>query len=98
VVVLNHNNCDAVLLGLEEGGVLQSLVVRAALATALFRIGDLCLVRAAHVDKLAVLSVIARDAIAEPLANGFAIAPPRFGPYCCAKIYESQLSSPSPGR
>ena len=35
VVVLNRNNPDAVLIGLEEGGLLQAPGVRAALAAAL---------------------------------------------------------------
>ena len=38
VVVLNRNNPDAVLIGLEEGGLLQAPGVRAALATALLGI------------------------------------------------------------
>ncbi len=59
VVVLNRNNPDAVLIGLEEGGVLQSPGVRAALATALFRDGELSLVRAAHVAEMDVVSFIA---------------------------------------
>ncbi len=59
VVVLNRNNPDAVLIGLEEGGLLQALGVRAALATALFRDGVLSLVRAAHVAELDVASFIA---------------------------------------
>ena len=43
VVVLNRNSPDAVLIGLEQCGVLQSPGVRAALATALFRDGELSL-------------------------------------------------------
>ena len=42
VVVLNRDHPDAVLIGLEQGGVLQAPGVRAALATALFRDGELC--------------------------------------------------------
>ena len=52
VVVLNRDHPDAVLIGLEEGGVLQAPGVRAALATALFRDGELSLVRAARVAEL----------------------------------------------
>ena len=52
-------NPDAVLIGLEEGGLLQAPGVRAALATALFRDGELSLVRAAHVAELDVASFIA---------------------------------------
>ena len=59
VVVLNRNNLDAVLIGLEEGGVLQAPGVRAALAKALFRDGELSLARAAHVAEMDVASFIA---------------------------------------
>ena len=59
VVVLNRDNPDAVLLGLEEGGLLQAPGVRAALATALFRDGELSLVRAAHVAAMDVSHFIA---------------------------------------
>ena len=52
-------NPDAVLIGLEEGGLLQAPGVRAALATALFRDGELSPVRAAHVAELDVASFIA---------------------------------------
>ena len=59
VVVLNRNNRDAVLIGPEEVGLLQAPGVRAALATALFRDGELSLVRAAHVAEMDVASFIA---------------------------------------
>ena len=59
VVVLNRNSPDAVLIGFEQGGVLQSPGVRAALATALFRDGELSLFRAAHVAEMDVASFIA---------------------------------------
>jgi predicted HTH domain antitoxin len=58
VVVLNRDNPDAVLIGLESGGVLQSPGVRAALATALFRDGELSLARAAHVAQMDVAGFI----------------------------------------
>jgi len=58
VVVLNRDHPDAVLIGLEQGGVLQAPGVRAALATALFRDGELSLVRAARVAELDVASFI----------------------------------------
>lgn len=58
VVVLNRNNPDAVLIGLEQGGLLQAPGVRAALATALFRDGELSLVRAAHVAEMDVATFI----------------------------------------
>ena len=59
VVVLNRDHPDAVLLGLEDGGLLQAPGVRAALATALFRDGELSLVRAAHVAQMDVTCFIA---------------------------------------
>jgi antitoxin (DNA-binding transcriptional repressor) of toxin-antitoxin stability system len=57
VVVLNRDNPDALLIGLEQGGMLQAPGVRAALATALFRDGEL--VRAAHVAEMDVARFIA---------------------------------------
>ncbi|WP_341885394.1 UPF0175 family protein [Synechococcus sp. UW140] len=59
VVVLNRDHPDAVLIGLEQGGVLQAPGVRAALATALFRDGELSLARAARVAEMDVASFIA---------------------------------------
>ena len=58
VVVLNRDNPDALLIGLEQGGLLQAPGVRAALATALFRDGELSLTRAAHVADMDVASFI----------------------------------------
>ncbi|MFM7548262.1 MAG: UPF0175 family protein [Cyanobacteriota bacterium] len=58
VVVLNRDHPDAVLIGLEQGGVLQAPGVRAALATALFRDGELSLVRAARVAEMDVARFI----------------------------------------
>ena len=58
VVVLNRDHPDAVLIGLEQGGVLQAPGVRAALATALFHDGELSLVRDARVAELDVASFI----------------------------------------
>ena len=58
VVVLNRDHPDAVLIGLEQGGVLQAPGVRAALATALFRDGELSLARAARVAEMDVASFI----------------------------------------
>ena len=52
MVVLNRDHPDALLVGLEEGGLLQAPGVRAALATALFRDGELSRVRAAHVEQM----------------------------------------------
>ena len=59
VVVLNRDNLDALLIGLEQGGMLQAPGVRAALATALFRDGELSLVRAAHGAEMDVARFIA---------------------------------------
>ena len=50
---------DAVLIGLEQGGVLHAPGVRAALAIALFRDGELSLARAARVAEMDVASFIA---------------------------------------
>jgi predicted HTH domain antitoxin len=58
VVDLNRDHPDAMLIGLEQGGVLQAPGVRAALATALFRDGELSLARAARVAELDVASFI----------------------------------------
>jgi predicted HTH domain antitoxin len=58
VVVLNRDNPDALLIGLEPGGLLQAPGVRAALATALFRDGELSLARAARVAEMDVASFI----------------------------------------
>ena len=60
VVVLNRDHPDAVLIGLEQGGVLQAHGVRAALATALFRDGELSLARAARVAEMDVAGFIAQ--------------------------------------
>ena len=49
VVVLNRDHPDAVLVGLDQDGILQAPGVRAALATGLYRHGDLSLSRAARV-------------------------------------------------
>ena len=59
VVVLNRDHPDAVLIGLEQGGVLQAPGVRAALATALVRDGELSLARAARVAEMDVANFIA---------------------------------------
>jgi predicted HTH domain antitoxin len=48
VVVMNRNVPDAVIVGIDSLGVLDAKGVRPALATALFRDGNLSLVRAAH--------------------------------------------------
>ncbi len=52
VVVLNRDQPDALLIGLDQDGLLQTPGVRAALATALFRDGELSLSRAARVAQM----------------------------------------------
>lgn len=54
VVVMNRDKPDALMVGIESAGVLGAPGVRPALATALFRDGNLSLVRAA---RLAAMSV-----------------------------------------
>jgi predicted HTH domain antitoxin len=54
VVVMNRNMPDAVMVGIELLGVLEAKGVRPALATALFRDGNLSLVRAAGVAGMSV--------------------------------------------
>lgn len=58
VVVLNRDHPDALLIGLDQEGMLQAPCVRAALATALFRDGELSLVRAARVAAMDASSFI----------------------------------------
>ena len=59
VVVLNRDHHDALLVGLDQGGLLQAPGVRAALATALFRDGELSLARAARVAYMDTATFIA---------------------------------------
>lgn len=54
VVVMNRNTPDAVMVGIGALGVLDVKGVRPALATALFRDGNLSLTRAAHVAGMPV--------------------------------------------
>jgi hypothetical protein len=58
VVVLNRDHPDAVLIGLEQGGVLQAPGVWGGVVAALFLDGELSLVRAARVAELDVASFI----------------------------------------
>jgi predicted HTH domain antitoxin len=58
VVVLNRDHPDAVLMGLDQDGLLQAPGVRAALATALFRDGELSLARAARVAAMDTATII----------------------------------------
>lgn len=77
VVVMNRDQPDAVLVGLQSGKLLSEPGARAALATALFRDGGLSLARAArmaqmplaafitHVSRLGI-AVVAHDAADVP--------------------------------
>jgi predicted HTH domain antitoxin len=59
VVVLNRDHPDALLMGLDQQGLLQAPGVRPALATALFRDGELSLARAARVADMDTAAFIA---------------------------------------
>lgn len=54
VVVMNRDKPDALMVGIESTGVLESKGVRPALATALFRDGHLSLVRSARLAQMSV--------------------------------------------
>jgi predicted HTH domain antitoxin len=54
VVVMNRDRPDALMVGIEAAGVLEAAGVRPALATALFRDGQLSLVRAARLAQMPV--------------------------------------------
>jgi len=54
VVVMNRDRPDALMVGIESAGVLESKGVRPALATALFRDGNLSLVRSARLAQMSV--------------------------------------------
>lgn len=58
VVVMNHNEPDAIIVGLGDGKLLSSSGTRAALGTALFRDGGLSLARAARVAQMPLSSFI----------------------------------------
>lgn len=59
VVVMNRDQPDAVLIGLQSGKLLGEPGARAALATALFRDGGLSLARAARLAQLPLSGFIA---------------------------------------
>lgn len=59
VVVMNRDKPDALIVGVESAGGLQARGVRPALATALFRDGQLSLARAAHVAEMPLTDFIA---------------------------------------
>lgn len=54
VIVMNRDKPDALIVGIESTGVLESKGVRPALATALFRDGHLSLVRSARLAQMSV--------------------------------------------
>jgi predicted HTH domain antitoxin len=58
VVVMNHNEPNAIIVGLGDGKLLSSSGTRAALGTALFRDGGLSLARAARVAQMPLSSFI----------------------------------------
>lgn len=59
VVVMNRDQPDAVLIGLQSGHLLSEPGARAALATALFRDGGLSLVRGARMARMPLANFIA---------------------------------------
>ena len=59
VVVMNRDQPDAVLIGLQSGKILSEPGARIALATALFKDGGLSLVRSAKLAQLPLASFIA---------------------------------------
>ena len=52
VVVMNRNQPDTLMVGVEQAGVLEAKGVRPALATALFKDGSLSLARAANLAQM----------------------------------------------
>ena len=58
VVVMNRDQPDALILGLEDGKLLSENGTRAALGVALFRDGGLSLARAARVAKMSLSAFI----------------------------------------
>ena len=59
VVVMNRDQPDAVIIGLQSGKLLSEPGVRAALASALFRDGGLSLVRSARMAQMPLATFIA---------------------------------------
>lgn len=58
VVVMNRDQPEAVMIGLQSGPLLSEPGVRAALATALFKDGGLSLARAARMAKMPLAAFI----------------------------------------
>jgi len=59
VVVMNRDKPHALMVGIEAAGVLDAAGVRPALATALFRDGNLSLARAAQLARMSLSAFIA---------------------------------------
>jgi len=59
VVVMNRDQPDAVMIGLQSGKLLSEPGMRAALASALFRDGGLSLVRSARMAQMPLATFIA---------------------------------------
>ena len=59
VLVMNRDRPDALILGLDEDGVLKAPGVKAALATALFRDGHLSLARSARLAEISMPAFVA---------------------------------------
>ncbi len=59
VVVMNRDEPDALMIGLQSGKLLSEPGMRAALASALFRDGGLSLVRSARMAQMPLASFIA---------------------------------------
>jgi predicted HTH domain antitoxin len=62
VVVLHRDKPDALMVGIELAGVLDAKGVKPALATALFRAGNLSLVRAAQLAEMPLGDFVAHVA------------------------------------
>lgn len=70
VVVMNRNSPDALMVGVDALGVLEKSGVRLALATALFRDGNLSLVRASRLAEKSVSEFVSHvSRLGIPIVN-----------------------------
>jgi predicted HTH domain antitoxin len=70
VVVMNRNSPDALMVGVDALGVLEESGVRLALATALFRDGNLSLVRASRLAEKSVSEFVSHvSRLGIPIVN-----------------------------
>lgn len=70
VVVMNRNSPDALMVGVDALGVLEKSGVRLALATALFRDGNLSLVRASRLAEKCVSEFVSHvSRLGIPIVN-----------------------------